>query len=471
MVKDIYPGEGDSVPRSLAALGRGVYFGARDAEHGCSLWRSDGTANGTRPIFTFLPICDPLNGPAGLIRVGDILLFTANDGTRGRELWRTDGTAAGTRIVRNITTTPDEYEPGRDRGSDFSALTPLGATLLFALTPDDRSSGQLWRSDGTEEGTYLVKEVDAFSLDRRRPGFHILGDIAVFGADGPDGAELWRTDGTDAGTYQIASYPFALAHRFHTAVLHNELYLPLFRYPPASFSLWKTDGTSLGTIPIVEDVPLEWGYAPEQLTASGELVYFTAATSRDGMKLWATDGTPAGTRQVADLNTGHEDYFYDAVQLSDLHGTLFFLGTDDNGCGLWTSRGTADTTQLVEDLNPGSDLCPQLPDLSTPQGPLVATNGRIMFGYDDGVHGGHATYVSDGTAAGTYVLNGIVAPPCSGDCDASGAVSVSEIVQAVNMALGSSPVDQCTSVDGDGDNRVTINELVAVVSAALEGCG
>lgn len=59
---------------------------------------------------------------------------------------------------------------------------------------------------------------------------------------------------------------------------------------------------------------------------------------------------------------------------------------------------------------------------------------------------------------------------CRGDCDGDGAVSIDELVRAVNVALGGQSVDVCRPADRDGDGRVTIEELVAAVGAALGGC-
>ena len=59
---------------------------------------------------------------------------------------------------------------------------------------------------------------------------------------------------------------------------------------------------------------------------------------------------------------------------------------------------------------------------------------------------------------------------CAGDCDFNSATAINELVIAVNIALGASPVTACEAVDGNGDGQVTISELVAAVNIALNGC-
>jgi len=60
---------------------------------------------------------------------------------------------------------------------------------------------------------------------------------------------------------------------------------------------------------------------------------------------------------------------------------------------------------------------------------------------------------------------------CAGDCSADGAVTVEEIVRAVDIALGALPLAACEPADADGDGRVTVDELLQAVGRALNGCG
>ena len=59
---------------------------------------------------------------------------------------------------------------------------------------------------------------------------------------------------------------------------------------------------------------------------------------------------------------------------------------------------------------------------------------------------------------------------CGGDCDGNGLVSVSELVRAVNIALGAAPARVCEPVDSDSDDRVSIDELIGAVNNALGTC-
>ena len=74
--------------------------------------------------------------------------FSADDGTDGQELWKSDGTADGTTMVKDIA-------PGSASSSPQS-LTNVDGTLYFVAN-DGSGSNQLWKSDGTAGGTSLVQ--------------------------------------------------------------------------------------------------------------------------------------------------------------------------------------------------------------------------------------------------------------------------------------------------------------------------
>lgn len=99
----------------------------------------------------FLPAGRTVEPP---VEMGGYVYFPADDGYHGRELWRTDGTLEGTTIVRDI-------NPGRPDAAlyipDFM-LTKAGESLFFRAS-DGVSDTELWTSDGTEEGTRMVRDV------------------------------------------------------------------------------------------------------------------------------------------------------------------------------------------------------------------------------------------------------------------------------------------------------------------------
>src|SRR5512132_817802 len=95
--------------------------------------------------------CEPPYNGGELTGVRGTLYFSAKDGKHGFELWRSDGTRQGTRMVKDI-------NPGKG-WSDLSGITAVNRIIYF--TADDGVHGaELWRSDGTAKGTRMVKDIN-----------------------------------------------------------------------------------------------------------------------------------------------------------------------------------------------------------------------------------------------------------------------------------------------------------------------
>ncbi len=322
---------------SLTVFNGMLYFVADDGTSGSELWKSDGTAAGTSLVADIAP------GPAGsqisgLTAWGNALYFSANDFSHGDELWRSDGTAAGTMLIKDINTSPST------NGSDPSGFTALGNQLFF--TAGDGVAGtELWKTDGTAAGTMLVNDIAAGSRSSSPSQLTVAGGLLFFSADdGVNGEELWKTDGTTT-------------------------------------SLVKNINTTPPTSPTGEEL----GSTPLQLAALGSALIFTADDGATGRELWRSDGTDAGTFRIKDINPGSaggfDDYSSYYSPLGQYVSGLLHFSADDgtNGVELWQTDGTAAGTFLTADLRAGAGS-------STPSVLGVLANGLIVSA-DDGYHG------------------------------------------------------------------------------------
>ena len=196
LVKDIN-GSGNSSPYNLVVMGSTLYFTATDGSTGVELWKSDGTSSGTILV-------KDINGsgnssPSNLVVMGSTLYFTADDGVNGRELWKSDGTSSGTVLLKDINSGSGSSSP--------SYLTGTASTLLFAA--DDGVNGrELWKSDGTSAGTVLVKDINSGSASSspanlKAVAVGTLTKLVFTANDGVNGSELWQSDGTANGTYLV----------------------------------------------------------------------------------------------------------------------------------------------------------------------------------------------------------------------------------------------------------------------------
>ena len=86
--------------------------------------------------------------PGLFTSINQTLFFAADDGVLGRNLWKSDGTMEGTFLIKEFAR--DIYGPWN--------LTDVNDTLFFTVRGVTHRT-ELWRSDGTTEGTFLVKDV------------------------------------------------------------------------------------------------------------------------------------------------------------------------------------------------------------------------------------------------------------------------------------------------------------------------
>ena len=340
--------------KALVTPGR-LFFSGCTAESGCEPWVSDGTAVGTRRLRDLTPGTYGSN-PRQFVRMGARVFFFA-DTPAGPGLWQTDGTRPGTRRVKLLS----PYANPKD-------LVAAGSRLYFTVGSSSNNLNALWTSDGTEAGT---RPVPPFTRARGRgPGAaQLLGSVGeleyFLGIDPAAGWQLYRTDGTPGGTLRLTSFSGAPVYLSLAASLDGR-----FVFVGPDGALWSSDGTRAGTGPLsgcAGGVPGPPGASG--LVASGGLAFFNGRmpTGQQGFEPWVTDGTPGGTRQLADLCGGgcsSFPLFFAPV----IHGqVLFYVGGS-----LWGTDGTAGGTRL---LATGA-VTPS----ETREGPLVAAAGpRLVF--------------------------------------------------------------------------------------------
>jgi ELWxxDGT repeat protein len=394
LVTDINPGPEDSSPFGLTLLGSTVFFTAYEPTTEWELWKTDGTAAGTALVKDL----NPLHGssPREMRAFGGRLFFRAGHETLGSELWTSDGTEAGTFVVKDV-------NPGSGDGLTFynrNLLGGIGGSLFFSAN-DGVHGLELWKTDGTEAGTVLVKDI----LPGALPSFFwyvspskALGSHLYFYANGPDGPELWKSDGSEAGTSQVKdiSNLHSSIWSFNgflwgtTSTLGGDFVFPADD-GTSGLEPWRSDGTVAGTQPIADLLPGPDGSFPDGMARSGNRLLISA----DG--LWSTDGTAAGTTSL--LSSAYDST--GATGLVPALGTVFFSGAEagSDEYELWRTDGTPAGTVRVKDIRAGS--------ASSYPGWMVPLGSTVLFTADDGTNG-IELWATNGTAAGTVLLKDLV---------------------------------------------------------------
>ena len=335
------------------------------------------------------------SGVRGLINVQGNLYLVANDGVHGFELWKSDGTEAGTVMIKDIHPGADGSKPRIDKNA------VIGNEFFFAA--DDGTHGdELWKSDGTEEGTVMVKDINPIE-GANIFGYAVLNNELYFEAnDNVHGEELWKSDGTEEGTVMVRDIYQTAAGDVSGGsnpqgfmVMDGNLYFVASDVNNQD-ELWKTDGTETGTVP-VKTINNTSSAATRLLGVIDHTLYFKADDGTHGTELWESDGTKDGTVMVKDIYAGPNGS--DVRGIAELNGYAYFAADDGiHGVELWKSDGTEESTVMVKDVNPvlGSDITT-----------MVTVGGFLYFSpVNDGTNGVQL-WKSDGTEAGTVMIKDI----------------------------------------------------------------
>ena len=434
LVKDINQGTeapSSSTPGPFISINNRVYFGADNNLHDRELWFSDGNDNSTSIVrninsgeFLFYPsafrnisdtlflsgvittqanlnaaMIDPkclhrqllrtsgtpsqtvqltnlpngvglsyrLNGTcqyeeATYVSVGNRFFFTSIN-----ELWVTDGSPSGVQLVKKL---PGWIMP--------NSLYEVNGSLYLSTGGFEKPVAgfrglELWRSDGTEVGTQLVKAFQSMELGA---GLSLNGKFMFF-ANGPMfSTDLWISDGTVTGTTSLKSVGYAQQPHI---VLHDGQAFFARSDIGDTTTLLKSDGTISGTVKVVEIigsgytltsiksvnghlfVSVGYGTKPSQLLHLNQsnntlepftpntppsfyLTYYLPANWQGSTvffindQLWTTDGSITGTRKLLSLPLDLSDTFFnkDSLEENIVGWNLFFPGQDSvHGTELW----------------------------------------------------------------------------------------------------------------------------------------
>lgn len=366
-----------------------LYFSGITVANGSELWVTDGTDAGTKQVkdINSGPGNAEIRGPnerGNFAVVNNTLFFEANDGTNGTQLWKSDGTEAGTQLVKKIRTgaNPEIMFPSTSDSNYY-----VYNTFYFAAN-DGVNGRELWKTNGTEAGTMMVADITTGAASTKfGPSFLSLCGLVVFAADnGINGMELWRSNGTGAGTFMLRDIA------------------------PGSLSSFEGQGQR------------------ERLNAFTfqSRIFFTAyeggIETHNNEQLWVTDGSQGGTKAVTNLNHmqgGFHAALSNESQAVIIRNRFYFIVFNFNNIqsSLWSTNGSTAGTSMVKAINSvppdygpnyrypvARTLMPQNPSTNDDEISQVLFKGeKFFFAADDGVNK-LQLWVSDGTFSGTQML-------------------------------------------------------------------
>lgn len=371
--------------------GETLYFSDGNANNK-ALWRSDGTALGTLPISEGVTLKDFSGDGEEMVFAQNKVFFTGTTELNGNEMWVSDGTLEGTRLFLDqeksngaspsILTSVGErvffrgifggtgalgVSDGTPEGTYYLDINPNGSSIddesefiefngkVVVSALDGQHGFEPWISDGTQIGTFMLKDINpgnASSLTNEEfyRTFFVIDDILYFAADdGVTGLELWRSDGTTDGTFRVSNVANGVnnwtdSFPGNVTKYKGEIYFSAS--DGTGTGLFKTNGQTDQVTKVTNLSRLS------SLTVIGDKLVMVAETSGSSYgphDLWVTDGTEAGTAQIATFGDGIDS----GIQfLAELNGQLYFVAKylfDENdptkfGKSVFKTDGTVDGT-------------------------------------------------------------------------------------------------------------------------------
>jgi ELWxxDGT repeat protein len=393
-----------------------AYFSGHDPSLASEPWVTDGTVAGTQRLEDGAP-GTPINSPSSFVQAGSFVYFIGSIGN-GIELWRI---SLNDDAIEKVTTGLDVHS---GFAADRPALTVLGNAVVFVAAPTGSTVREVWRASGPGSAVSLGSFSSTINGGEMNPRFTALGNRVLFAnsngtrvdlqstdgasvqslipgltlgvdrvleAAGPwlyfiplGSAAVYRTDGTPAGTQQafsvadfgpllgvlataMAGDAGTLYFSFHGQDLLTGLGGHVVtRYEPAS-----------NTSTVVRRAPASSAPAEVFAFANGRL-FFSPFSFTNGHEPWTSDGTVAGTREIANLSVETEERSSHPNQMVAFQDRLYFAADDDlAGRELWRSDGTANGTELVAEVMAGT------PD-SLPDFPFAVGNSLLFFAFGPG---------------------------------------------------------------------------------------
>ena len=292
---------------------------------------------------------DESSYPHFLTSLGDKFVFVAFGDSVGNELYISDGTENGTYLLKNINSYHQTVSNPYDNSSYPNELTKLGNKIIF-YADDDIYGYEPWITDGTPDGTHILKDINAGEYASYPENFYYYNEKLFFGADdtGSMIRSLYVTDGTEQNTYKLKDINNEDVLNPSDFYQYNGILYFSAEESSDSKELWRTDGTTGGTY-MLKNLCNEYGGSyPSEFIEYNNLLFFSAQGDSTGIELWVSDGTEGGTYIYKNINefSGNGSNPSNFIVFNN---KLYFTADDGvNGRRIWVIDG--DTTHITLDV-------------------------------------------------------------------------------------------------------------------------
>lgn len=287
-------------------------------------------------------------GSPAFVEAAGTTFFFAQHGSLGRELWKTDGTTEGTVVVKDI-------NAGGGSSDNGGAIVSFNDRAYFPASDGVRT--RLWVSDGTPSGTMAVNLAEN------------VFDPTDLTAVGPRLYFTARDEGNNWGLYsvttaqpaqQVVLASFGANPPSGLEPFNGNLYFQGWS-ALAGWELWTSNGTPEGTRILHNVNPNAGDSSPRDLTPFGGFLYFVATNNNEGTELYRTTGVVGSLEQlvsrtgITGINANAASSFPSGLTV--FNSRLYFAadgGAGEGGGELWRTTGDGVTAERVANLNSGA---------------------------------------------------------------------------------------------------------------------
>ena len=263
--------------------------------------------------------------PSFVTSFKDEVYFAANAGEIPEaEIWKSDGTAEGTEFAASL---------GLGKIVRMGALEERLIVVVEVLIDHSHPTFSLFSTDGTQDGT--IRLVEGLANPLENPYARALSPLVItdelafiragFDFEAGDTHAVYSTDGTREGTqgpFGVGAFPREAVFTWSESILNS-------RWPSPS--------------------------PPKNLVLAGDRFFFTSRDENVGTELWEIRSEPQSilfdTQRVIDLVPGPSSS--SPSQLVQHDGNLFFVATEEDGVtrGVWSLAEGSSSPQRMADAD------------------------------------------------------------------------------------------------------------------------
>lgn len=417
---DLEKNEIDTELDFLTSFNGNIYFYEQTNGKNKFIFKSNGTESGTEVLKDISNNSSSCTG----IYAGTTKLIFGSIENSTYNLYISDGTSNGTSLIQT------------NNSGKYSNFIEINGIFYFTVGNYDYSNS-LWKTDGTNAGTVLVKN------DVNGSNFYNFNNTLYFaGFSSGTGQELWKSDGTTTGTNiisdrlvgndsgifsnsKILKYQndiYFISGRYIVKMdLATEVYSQILDLNLSNSSSIKatdiiinnndlfiiTEGLNYGSI-------YKFNFISNVLTLltpnsynklTGLTVFNNNVYCNNEYFLIKSDGTVNGTGSIIPFPNSSEYLFYKGGKV--FNSNLFFLKykiiAGKYYYSLWKTNGTTLGTTLVKEFGNG------IRDYYTYPYKFEENQGNLYFYINDGFNG-REIHKTDGTTNGTKIIKNIGTP-------------------------------------------------------------